>query len=314
MIVPAGDTAVAVRFTAIHMAAPEALRFRYRVTPGDNGVEADHSDDDWTPVGRSRRIVLRGLPAGRHTFEVRASLDGKYATEGATATLDVEALFWQRPGFIAASGAAAAAAVAAVVLGVVRQRYRRRLSRERELQQERERIARDIHDGADTARSTDAERHAHAAPRVVSREVEQDRVGEISLATHVPERRRNACAQARFRRATRRELRGVDRSGRRDRVLARGLRELRVTPHVARNHHATHPSAIDGRTTWRPGYAVSLRVRKRIEEIFGWCKTVGGLRKSRYRGVERTGLWAYFTTTAYNLVRMAKLMPGLVPA
>jgi IS5 family transposase len=55
-------------------------------------------------------------------------------------------------------------------------------------------------------------------------------------------------------------------------------------------------------------------VRKRIEEIFGWCKTVGGLRKSRYRGVERTGLWAYFTTTAYNLVRMAKLMPGLVPA
>ena len=146
MLVPAGDTPVAVRFTAIHMAAPEALRFRYRVTPGDNGVEADHSDDDWTPVGRSRRIVLRGLPAGRHTFEVRASLDGKYATEGATATLDVEALFWQRPGFIAAAGAAATAVVAAVVLGLVRQRYRRRLSRERELQQERERIARDIHD------------------------------------------------------------------------------------------------------------------------------------------------------------------------
>ena len=98
------------------------------------------------------------------------------------------------------------------------------------------------------------------------------------------------------------------------RAFVRSLRELRVTPHVARNHHATHPSAIDGRTTWRPGYGVSLRVRKRIEEIFGWCKTVGGLRKSRYRGVERTGLWAYFTTTAYNLVRMAKLMPGLVPA
>ena len=146
MVVPAGDTAVAVRFTAIHMAAPEALKFRYRVTAGDNGAEADQSDDDWTPVGRSRRVVLHGLPAGRHTFEVRASLDGKYATEGATAILDVEALFWQRPGFIAASGAAAAAAVAALVLAVVRQRYRRRLSRERELQQERERIARDIHD------------------------------------------------------------------------------------------------------------------------------------------------------------------------
>ena len=146
MIVPAGDTAVAVRFTAIHMAAPEALRFRYRVTPGGNTTEADQTDDDWTAVGRSRRVVLHGLPAGRHTLEVRASLDGKYATEGAKATLDVEALFWQRPGFIAASGAAGAAAVAAVVLAVVRQRYRRRLSRERELQQERERIARDIHD------------------------------------------------------------------------------------------------------------------------------------------------------------------------
>jgi hypothetical protein len=98
------------------------------------------------------------------------------------------------------------------------------------------------------------------------------------------------------------------------RAFVRSLRELRVTPHVARNQHATHPSAIDGRTTWRAGYKISLRVRKRIEEIFGWCKTVGGLRKSRYRGIERTGLWAYFTTTAYNLVRMAKLMPGLVPA
>jgi signal transduction histidine kinase len=98
------------------------------------------------PVGRSRRVVLRGLPAGRHTFEVRASLDGKYANEGATATLDVEATFWQRPEFIAASGAAAAAAVAAVVLSVVRRQYHRRLSRERELQRERERIARDIHD------------------------------------------------------------------------------------------------------------------------------------------------------------------------
>jgi signal transduction histidine kinase/ligand-binding sensor domain-containing protein len=146
IVVPAGDAAVAVRFTAIHMAAPEALRFRYRVTPGENTVESDQSDDDWTTVGRTRRVVLRGLPAGRHTFEVRASLDGKYATEGAKAALDVEARYWQTPGFVAASGAAAAAAVAAVMLAVVRQRYRRRLSRERELQQERERIARDIHD------------------------------------------------------------------------------------------------------------------------------------------------------------------------
>jgi signal transduction histidine kinase len=126
-------------------AAPEALRFRYRVSRG-LPPESPVVDDEWTRVGRDRRVVIRGLPAGRHTFEVRASLDGKYATEGAAATLDVEAHFWQRPDFVAACGAAAAAAVAAVVLVVVRQRYRRRLSRERELQQERERIARDIHD------------------------------------------------------------------------------------------------------------------------------------------------------------------------
>lgn len=146
MTVPAGDAAVAVRYTAMHLAAPEALRFRYRVTPGERTLDTDQSDDDWTPVGRARRVVLRGLPPGRHTFEIRASLDGKYASEGATATLDVEARFWQRPEFIAAGGAAGAAVVAAVVLGLVRRRYRRRLSQERELQQERERIARDIHD------------------------------------------------------------------------------------------------------------------------------------------------------------------------
>ncbi len=145
MIVPADATSVVVQFTALHMAAPEALRFRYRVSRG-LPPESPIVDDEWTRVGRDRRVVIRGLPAGRHTFEVRASLDGKYATEGAAATLDVEAHFWQRPDFVAACGAGAAAAVAAVVLVVVRQRYRRRLSRERELQQERERIARDIHD------------------------------------------------------------------------------------------------------------------------------------------------------------------------
>jgi hypothetical protein len=120
------------------MAAPEALRFRYRVTAGETAAEGESADDDWMPVGRTRRVVLRGLPAGRHSFEVRASLDGKYAMEGATATLDVEAHFWQRPGFVAACGAAAAAAVATVLLAALRRRYRQRLTRERELQQERE--------------------------------------------------------------------------------------------------------------------------------------------------------------------------------
>ena len=78
-----------------------------------------------------------------------------------------------------------------------------------------------------------------------------------------------------------------------------------MTPHVARKKQH---SAIDGRTTQRAGYAVSLRLRKRVEEVFGWMKTVGGLRRTRYRGVDRTGLAGYLVATAYTLVRMAKLL------
>ena len=87
----------------------------------------------------------------------------------------------------------------------------------------------------------------------------------------------------------------------------RCVREMRirgVTPHVARRAR----SAIDGRTTPHLGYAQSQRVRKRVEEIFGWMKTVGGFRRTRYRGVERTGLAGYQVATAYNLVRMSRLL------
>ena len=87
------------------------------------------------------------------------------------------------------------------------------------------------------------------------------------------------------------------------------LRRAGVTPHVARNTSGRR-SGIDGRTTRHRGYGISQRCRKRVEEIFGWAKTVGGLRKTRYRGVARTELWAYIVGTAYNLVRMAKLMPA----
>ncbi len=79
-----------------------------------------------------------------------------------------------------------------------------------------------------------------------------------------------------------------------------------MTPHVARKKKY---SAIDGRTTRHAGYGVSLRIRKRVEEVFGWMKTVGGLRRTRYRGVARTGLAGYLVATAYNLVRMANLIP-----
>jgi transposase len=85
------------------------------------------------------------------------------------------------------------------------------------------------------------------------------------------------------------------------------LRQLGVTPHVTQNTSGRR-SAIDGRTTRHPGYRVSQRLRMRVEEIFGWMKTVGGFRKTRYRGLDRTGLAGYLVATAYNLVRLVKLL------
>jgi transposase len=80
------------------------------------------------------------------------------------------------------------------------------------------------------------------------------------------------------------------------------LREINVTPHLAQN--TSRRSAIDGRTTRHPGYAIS----QRIEEGFGWMKTIGGFRKTKYRDIEKVG-WAFaLTAAAYNLIRLPKLM------
>ena len=87
------------------------------------------------------------------------------------------------------------------------------------------------------------------------------------------------------------------------------VRALGIAPHVAQNITKYRGSRIDARTTRHAGYTVSQWCRKRVEEIFGWGKTIGGLRKSRYRGRDRTGLWAYLVGSAYNLLRMAKLLP-----
>ncbi|MER9586556.1 IS5 family transposase [Mesorhizobium sp. M0276] len=85
------------------------------------------------------------------------------------------------------------------------------------------------------------------------------------------------------------------------------LRSMRVTPHVAQNTSG-RSSAIDGRTTRHSGYAVSQRIRKRIEEAFGWIKTVAGQAKTKLRGRDRVG-WAFtFAAAAYNLVRLPKLL------
>ncbi len=88
------------------------------------------------------------------------------------------------------------------------------------------------------------------------------------------------------------------------------LRQMKVTPHVAQND--THRvSAIDGRTTHHPGYVVSQRKRKRAEEIFGWIKTVGLLRKTRHRGKHRVGWMFRLAAAAYNLVRIRNLSPAV---
>ena len=85
------------------------------------------------------------------------------------------------------------------------------------------------------------------------------------------------------------------------------LRSMKVTPHVAQNTSGRR-SAIDGRTTRHGGYAVSQRIRKRIEEAFGRIKTVAGQDKTKFRGRNRVG-WAFtFAAAAYNLVRLPKLM------
>lgn len=85
--------------------------------------------------------------------------------------------------------------------------------------------------------------------------------------------------------------------------FVKGLRCLQTTPHVAQKKY----SAIDGRTTRHTGYKTSQRIRKRVEEIFGWMKTVGVLRKTRHRGEEKTDCMFTFAAAAYNLVRMRNL-------
>jgi transposase len=90
------------------------------------------------------------------------------------------------------------------------------------------------------------------------------------------------------------------------------LRERNVTPHIAIDGRISktgvkRKTAMDARTTRHQGYAISLRIRKRIEEPFGWMKTVANLRKTRHCGLDRVGWMFTFTATAYNLLRIPKL-------
>ncbi len=84
-------------------------------------------------------------------------------------------------------------------------------------------------------------------------------------------------------------------------------REQDIRPHVAQVKDR-QVKGLDGRTTTTRGYQTSQQIRKRIEEIFGWCKEIGGLRRLKHRGLERVGLNTTLVVAAYNLVRMAKLL------
>src|SRR5262249_12339409 len=118
---------------------------------------------------------------------------------------------------------------------------------------------------------------------------------------------------------------GADRAARRPQPVTLGadkgydvgdfvmeLREKTVTPHVAQSTNGRR-SAIDGRTTRHSGYAVSQRIRKRVEEAFGWAKTVAGLRKMRHCGLPKVGWQFTLAMAAYDLARLPRLLaqPGV---
>ena len=96
------------------------------------------------------------------------------------------------------------------------------------------------------------------------------------------------------------------------REFVRECRHMQVTPHVAQNDRRPGGSAIDQRTTRHEGYRISQRKRKRIEECFGWLKTIALLRKLRHRGLANVDWIFAFACAAYNLVRMRNLLPQLM--
>ncbi len=128
---------------------------------------------------------------------------------------------------------------------------------------------------------------------------------ETTLATGTAEREASVRMMKRVVRACRSTLAGDKNYDTQEHVAA--LRALGVTPHVAQNNR-NRRSAIDDRTTTHVSYEISQIKRKRVEQVFGWGKTVGPIRKAKHRGVERVGWMFTFTQAAYNLVRMRPLL------
>lgn len=103
---------------------------------------------------------------------------------------------------------------------------------------------------------------------------------------------------------------GTDK-GYHNKAFVRFLRSKGIRPHIAQIEGRSTPG-LDGRTTRHESYAISQRKRKRVEEIFGWMKSWGGLRRTRFRGIERVQLHAHFVGAAYNLLRLSRLRPAPV--
>lgn len=127
----------------------------------------------------------------------------------------------------------------------------------------------------------------------------------LTQATGTAERDAALAMVKRYRHRRKRVTLGADK-GYDTRQFVDDCREAGVTPHVAQNT-SRRRSAIDKRTTHHPGYAVSQRLRKRVEEGFGWAKTVGGTRKLRYLGVAKNEFWFKIVIIAFDLVRMGNI-------
>ena len=132
---------------------------------------------------------------------------------------------------------------------------------------------------------------------------------EVTTASGTAEREAATIMVKRLTRTTRRITLGGDK-GYDTKDFVKELRSLKITPHVAKND-TNRKSAIDGRTTNHPNYAISQKIRKRIEEGFGWMKTVGRIRKTMYRGIEKIAMQLDMHAAAYNLVRMKTLGLGV---
>jgi len=128
---------------------------------------------------------------------------------------------------------------------------------------------------------------------------------ELSFADGYAERATATEMLARLPKTARRRTVAGDK-GYDTRGFVAGVRQLGFTPHVAPNNRRQR-SAIDGRTTRHPGHAISQRIRKRVEEPFGWIKTIAGGRQLRYRGRARNRAWFKLTTAVYNILRITAL-------